>query len=277
MQRLVLGTALFSVVVFTAFVSPMPIFHPLVLGLIALFGLGCLSELFSLLEAKKLRPAKKNIYLFFLLLLLTIYYAQFFGSYLPAALTLLLFSMSLFIHSFTDQNNPILNLSSSHFAFFFIAIPISLLSAIIYSPLWEEQGPLWLLFLVITTKCTDIGGYIFGKLLGKNKLAPKLSPNKTWEGALGGMFLCVAAGLIFQQLASSTPAFLLTAKQALALSFILSLFAQIGDLSESLLKRDAAKKDSSSLPGLGGLLDTADSLVFTTPLMYIFLIHQYSV
>jgi phosphatidate cytidylyltransferase len=276
LERIAVSAALFLIITAVVFLAPLPYFDPIVLGLLALLGVKCLLELFSLMEAKKLQPAKKTVIIFFLLFLLSIYYAQRSTSFLPAACVFLLFSLTLFLLAFKEQKTPILNISASHFAFLFLALPISLLVAILYCPLWKELGPFWLLFLIVTTKCTDIGGYVIGKLFGKRKLAPTLSPNKTWEGAIGGGCLCIAVSFIFQKLAPFTTGSLLTPLQAIALGGIIGVFAQIGDLSESLLKRDAAKKDSSSLPGIGGMLDTVDSLIFTIPLVYIFLLYQYS-
>ena len=112
---------------------------------------------------------------------------------------------------------------------------------------------------------TDIGAYYIGRKFGRHKLAPVISPNKTLEGALGGMFFAVIGALIVGL------SFGLEWYLAILAGFLCTVFAQIGDLSESLIKRDAGVKDSGdSLPGHGGFLDRTDSFIFTIPLMYYF-------
>jgi phosphatidate cytidylyltransferase len=138
----------------------------------------------------------------------------------------------------------------------------------------EGLGLWWFLYLVLIVKMTDIGGYVFGKRYGKRLLAPYISPNKTWEGAFGGLFLGTLASVLFitnlghkMGIIPGGSGMLI----ALVLGLILSIAAQFGDLSESLLKREAGVKDSNQFPGLGGILDILDSLVFTSPILYVFL------
>lgn len=119
---------------------------------------------------------------------------------------------------------------------------------------------LFMFFLVILT---DVGCYYFGRHLGKHKLAPVVSPNKTIEGSLGGALCAVIGGFIIAYLIK------LPWYHALIASLLVTFFAQIGDLCESLIKRDAGVKDSGDLlPGHGGFLDRTDSYIFTIPVMY---------
>ena len=119
---------------------------------------------------------------------------------------------------------------------------------------------LFLFFLVILT---DVGCYYFGMNLGKHKLAPVISPNKTIEGSLGGAFCAILGGFIIAYFIK------LPWYHALIASLLVTVFAQIGDLCESLIKRDAGVKDSGDLlPGHGGFLDRTDSYIFTIPVMY---------
>ncbi len=112
---------------------------------------------------------------------------------------------------------------------------------------------------------TDIGCYYVGTKLGKHKLAPVISPNKTLEGSLGGIFFAIL-GAIIVGLFIDLPWYM-----AFLAGLICTVFAQIGDLSESLIKRDAGVKDSgTSLPGHGGFLDRTDSFILTIPVMYYF-------
>ena len=115
---------------------------------------------------------------------------------------------------------------------------------------------------------TDIGCYYAGRHLGKHKLAPIVSPNKTIEGSIGGAIAAVIGALIIGYFLQLEWYF------SVMLGFLCTVFAQIGDLCESLLKRDAGVKDSGhSLPGHGGFLDITDSFILTIPVMYYFCKH----
>lgn len=132
----------------------------------------------------------------------------------------------------------------------------------------DSQG-LWLLmFVFIAVAITDIGAYYFGSQFGKTKLAEVISPKKTVEGALGGGFCAIlisCLGIFYTQL---------TLIQAIVGGFLITLSAQLGDLSESLIKRDAGVKDSSDiLPGHGGMLDRFDGYIFALPVAYYYLMH----
>lgn len=121
-------------------------------------------------------------------------------------------------------------------------------------------------FLVFTvTWASDTGAYAVGSLLGRHPLLPRVSEKKTWEGAIGGVVFAAVAGWI----ASRTFAGYLNPWQGPALGALASMVGLLGDLFESLLKRDAELKDTSRvIPGHGGVLDRFDSLLFTAPLIY---------
>ncbi|MFD1018217.1 phosphatidate cytidylyltransferase [Thalassobacillus hwangdonensis] len=113
---------------------------------------------------------------------------------------------------------------------------------------------------------TDTGAYIFGRLFGKRKLWPKISPKKTIEGAIGGIFLACIVAFIFQMVNPIKDSTILV----LLVTIIVSIFGQIGDLVESAFKRHYAVKDSGNiLPGHGGVLDRFDSLIFILPLLHL--------
>jgi phosphatidate cytidylyltransferase len=127
-------------------------------------------------------------------------------------------------------------------------------------------------FTIITIFATiwicDTAAYFGGKFLGKHKLFERVSPNKTWEGAIAGFLFAIAAAVV----AKYTLLDYFTMQDAIVLGVIVGIFGQLGDLVESLLKRDAGIKDSSSLiPGHGGVLDRFDSLLFVSPLVYLYL------
>ena len=118
----------------------------------------------------------------------------------------------------------------------------------------SDNGLLYVFFLFGVVASTDIGAYFVGRLIGGAKLAPVISPNKTWSGALGGLFLALICGFLFILLGFDT----LTLLGALFLSFA----SQLGDLFESWTKRHFGVKDSGSwVPGHGGLLDRLDGLL----------------
>jgi phosphatidate cytidylyltransferase len=133
---------------------------------------------------------------------------------------------------------------------------------------FEQQRAAHLLsFFFLVIMGSDTGAYYTGRALGRHKLAPKISPGKTWEGAFGGM----AASLLMAALAHYWFFPELPLKAALPLAALMNVLGVLGDLTESALKRGAGAKDAAQiLPGHGGLLDRLDSLLFNAPVLYYF-------
>ncbi len=130
-------------------------------------------------------------------------------------------------------------------------------------PGYENHNLLLLLFLVIVTQISDVLQYVWGKLLGKRKIAPLVSPNKTWEGFIGGI---LSASLIGAGLWWATP---FTWWQAGALSLLITVMGFLGGLTMSAIKRDRGVKDyGNTLQGHGGFLDRIDSLCFAAPVFF---------
>ena len=126
-----------------------------------------------------------------------------------------------------------------------------------------------MLSLIVTVKLSDTCQYAFGNLLGKHKLAPKLSPGKTWEGTLYGIATAVGIGSLLLQSALSKLGVTQSLGSLVIFCLLVSAAGMLGDLAESMLKRDAGVKDSSRwLPGLGGVLDLLDSLLVAAPVAY---------
>jgi phosphatidate cytidylyltransferase len=124
-----------------------------------------------------------------------------------------------------------------------------------------------LLFFFLVIWISDAGAYYTGRLLGRRKLAPKISPGKTWEGCAGGMIAALGAGA----LATYTFFPELPLQASLPLAAVMNILAVLGDLTESAIKRGAGTKDAANfLPGHGGFLDRLDSLLFNAPLLYYF-------
>jgi len=114
----------------------------------------------------------------------------------------------------------------------------------------------------------DTAAYFIGRSIGRHKLFPRVSPNKTWEGAVAGFIAAIGVFLLARVLVLPY----LSVPQSIVCGSIVGLIGQVGDLAESLLKRDAGVKDSSSLiPGHGGVLDRFDSLLFVAPAMFVYL------
>lgn len=131
----------------------------------------------------------------------------------------------------------------------------------------EDHGRLWLVFLLAVVMIGDAGAYFVGRAFGRTPLAPVLSPKKTVEGLLGGILFSVGTAILLGLLA--LPELALVAAAGLGLS--MAILGVVGDLFESLLKRSAGIKDTSSLlPGHGGVLDRIDSLLFAAPFLFLY-------
>ncbi len=134
-------------------------------------------------------------------------------------------------------------------------------------------GAFVLLWLLAVTKLTDTGAYITGSLIGKHKMIPHISPGKTWEGFAGALFFAQLAACGLYALMPSQLAALHSWPHVIALGFLLAILAVVGDLAESVVKRALHAKDSGKmLPGIGGGLDLIDSICFTAPALYFYLV-----
>ncbi len=175
----------------------------------------------------------------------------------------------LFALHFGEKEGAIVDLAVSSFGLLYIAVPMGMILGVLYMP--GVDGRWWVTYLLVVTKITDVGAYCAGSLWGRRKLAPLISPKKTIEGAIFGLGCALAASFVFGWLSDFTGSFHLGALEWIVLGLLLGVVGQFGDLSESLLKRDANKKDSNTLPGLGGVLDMVDSILFNAPILYIYL------
>ena len=129
-----------------------------------------------------------------------------------------------------------------------------------------QKGFQYLLFTMLVISVSDIAAYYIGKRFGKNLLSPEISPKKTKEGAVGGGIVAILAGVAF----SMSVGF--PVKHAVILGLILVVVGQMGDLAESLMKRDSGMKDSSAmLGGHGGFMDRADSYIFSGAVSYYYI------
>lgn len=276
-QRLTISGIGIAFLLVIIYLSPYPYFRPV----FALFIAGIIGasvwEYFHLAKAKGYQPLDA----IGIVCAVAYAFATFLSTQTPQAkllpqIILWLTLFSLFLHYFIKGNEPLVNLAITLFGIAYLAIPLSCAININYFFPSDslQDGRWWLVYLLVVTKVTDTGAYFCGKKFGRRKFAPFISPKKTWEGAIGGFIAAVISSVLLFMIT-----FLyyrldplgITLWQSIWLGALISIIAQFGDLAESLLKRDVGVKDSNQLPGLGGTLDIVDSLVFTLPLMYIFI------
>jgi phosphatidate cytidylyltransferase len=137
----------------------------------------------------------------------------------------------------------------------------------------SEYGRNWVYLAMFTTFANDTGAFFIGRARGKHKLAPAISAAKTWEGAIGGLISAILAAIVIAMVLNLISPFTFKYWQIILLGFLVSLFAQLGDLVESLLKRNMGVKESGNLlPGHGGILDRFDSLIFVGAVVYYYVI-----
>lgn len=134
------------------------------------------------------------------------------------------------------------------------------------------NGSWWLVYFILVTKASDMGAYSVGSLIGRHKMIPRVSPGKTWEGFGGAIVISMLVSVAFAHFARSHLAGI-SQVHALGMGALLGVGAVAGDLVESLFKREAGLKDSGKyFPGIGGVLDLVDSLLFNAPIMYGYLV-----
>lgn len=162
-----------------------------------------------------------------------------------------------------ETHQPILSISATVFGIIYISWCLSFLIRIRQLP----EGIILTGFLIVVTKSSDIGAYFWGKSFGRTPLIERISPKKSLEGAVGGFFTSLVIGVIFSLFIES-----INFWEKFFLIIILAVISQLGDLFESLIKRDCQVKDSGKvLPGMGGVLDVIDSVIFTAPTFYLYL------
>lgn len=188
---------------------------------------------------------------------------------------LILFVLGLCLRQFVSRSNTtgILAISTTLFGLMYVPWLLNFIQKINYFPTLYGNGTFYLLYFIVVTKFSDCGAYLVGSLLGKHKMIPRISPGKTWEGFAGAVIVSTAASLVFAHLAGARLVGM-NWLHATILGVLLSTAAVVGDLIESLFKREAGVKDSGKFfPGIGGILDLLDSLLFNAPLMYLYLRH----
>ena len=288
LKRVLTAVVLIPIVLFLVLRAPVAVLA-LVAALVALLAV---QELLKLAEAYGIQPFRWPIYifvgLFFIFLALTP------GDNKP------LLSSAIFIYTtgFAAALAPFVFLTigmrrgdmrgafpaamTSTFAFAYIALPLGFLVQVRQ----QWSGAFLLLYLLLLVWAGDIFAYFVGSTLGRHLMSPRISPKKTWEGAVASLLASLVVGALLYNYALPISSVLLKAHlierrdgffalqkpplgQALLLSAAINIAAQLGDLVESLIKRGAGVKDSGAiLPGHGGMLDRIDALLFAAPVLW---------
>lgn len=197
-----------------------------------------------------------------------------FEAYMPAVFVVLLIA-ALLAELVKKRSHPLLNVGATLLGAVWVGWMLSYLTLIRCTNLPgitprvpnTTPGEWLVVFVVGATWLSDTGALFTGRVFGRHKLAPNISPSKTWEGSIGGLVVSVAWGLIFGHWIH------FDAFHAVTLALLCGVFGQVGDLCESALKRDLGLKDFGVFfPGHGGVLDRVDSLLFAAPLAYYYLI-----
>ena len=181
--------------------------------------------------------------------------------YLPAVLVAAFLIVVLAQYRHCGIDGFLANCGASCFSILYLGLLGAFVMAIrVDVGLWQT------IMLIAVVKVSDVGAYTFGKLFGRHKLSPRVSPGKTWEGLAGAMLVAMAVALVFALVSG-----IMSVPLALAFGGCFAVIGQVGDLIESMMKRDAQQKDSSNrVPGFGGILDVVDSLLVALPVGYVF-------
>ena len=225
-------------------------------------------EFYKLAEGKGISPSIPNgIFSIVVLYLSALLFDQKYIVFVLSSLVLL--TMFIFVLRKDSHVSAILDASVTILGYIYVGWFFSMILnirdvsgtvTITACKLTIDQGAAMVFLLLFTTCFTDIGSFCFGKLFGKTKLCPDISPNKTVEGAIGGIFTGIVIAFAVGRLLS------LSLIDSLYFGLIITVVAQMGDLWESVLKRDVEVKDSGeAVPGHGGVLDRIDSLLLSTP------------
>ena len=315
--RLMSGTSIIALLIFTTIYSNSVLGFCLVTVSVALIASLALLEFYNMMQKKGMEPmVRYGLYSSIAFIFITAlnscdWYTNNYSIFenllvIANVLAIPLFIIVAFVLLvFTNKvENGISRLLSTLGGFFCITLLLSYVLKILlsnYNVSSQEldkniviDGRYMFLYFVVTVKSTDIGAYFIGTLIGKKRLCPNISPKKSVEGSIGGVLFSVILGMllfftvepindVFLKVATLFNASLSTTKIiaaiiALSLNIVLSILGQIGDLIESIWKRDAEIKDSASyIPGMGGVCDVIDSLLLPAPLMYAFIIFTMSI
>jgi phosphatidate cytidylyltransferase len=282
LRRLITTVILWTVILIALFSSNLLVSHGVFILIIVFLALAGLAEFYGLVEKCGLACFKWCGLLGGVLLMV--------GTFLnltghigtsgsPARVNdfetgfLILFVLGLCVRQLSAKSNVtgIVAIATTLFGLMYVPWLLNFIQKINFFS--GVDGKFYVFYFMLVTKFSDTGAYAVGSLIGKHKMIPRISPGKTWEGFGGAIFLSTTASLVFVYFLGNHMAGM-NWVHAIILGVVLSSTAVVGDLIESLFKREAGMKDSGKLfPGIGGILDLLDSLLFNAPIMYLYLRH----
>jgi len=288
LKRVLTAVVLIPIVLLLVLRAPVPVLA-FVAGVVALLAI---HELLKLAEGYNIRPIYLPTYifagLFFLLIAISpgptpALSTSGFAFFAVCAMAFAPFVFLAIAMRRDELSSAFPAAMVSAFAFVYIALPMASLAQL--REQW--QGSFFLLYLLLLVWAGDIFAYFIGKALGTHRMSPRVSPKKTWEGAVASVIASVAVGMLMAHYAVPISRSLLHARlieqrdgvfteprllPIVILSIVLNVAAQLGDLVESLIKRGAGAKDSGAiLPGHGGMFDRVDALLFAAPVLWAYM------
>jgi phosphatidate cytidylyltransferase len=182
--------------------------------------------------------------------------------------------LGAFIRLVIRQENhaaPITTAALTLLGLLYVPFLFNFVALLAFKPGVLDENRFLLIYLLAVTKFSDVGAYVVGSLIGKHKMIPRISPGKTWEGFVGAILTSLVISVVMTYVMSER-LHALTFVDSIVLGLLLPLISVVGDLAESVVKRDASIKDSGhTIPGIGGALDLIDSILFTAPVLYFYL------
>jgi phosphatidate cytidylyltransferase len=238
--------------------------------LIAMLAIPAQLELSKLAAVKNLQIFTPVTIISSILFATRVYLQQFIeiqpDTYLIFLSAFVLFALLLYQYIFNNITGVLANCGTSYFSILYLGLLSSFCVSI------RIEFGLWpLLMFVFVVKFADIGAYTIGNICGKHKFSPKISPGKTWEGMAGAVAFAIIVAMGF-----ALSCDIMSWWFAIIFGLCLAFIGQIGDLVESMIKRDAEQKDSANkVPGFGGILDIIDSPLVAAPFGYLFFIMSF--
>jgi phosphatidate cytidylyltransferase len=225
-----------------------------------------LLEFYKIIQTQDIIPQKWYGISAGLILFGTIAYAQATGEYYILILNIPVIFLIFIFELFRNSKMPFTNIAYTILGIIYVALPVALLNLLVLAP-GANYYPHIVLGFFFLLWSYDTGAYLVGRWLGRNKLFERISPKKTWEGAIGGLVISLGIAYIISRYFT-----LLILEQWIAISVIIALTGTLGDLTESMLKRSSDIKDSGTLlPGHGGILDRFDALFISVPFIVAYL------
>jgi phosphatidate cytidylyltransferase len=247
--------------------------------LIAAFGLGGQWEFYLAQEEKGHKVFKQSGLFCGALLFLTSWYFLIenpslarllpFGVELVLALSILGAFIRVVVRAETNPT-PITTSALTVLGLMYVPFLFNFVAALAFLPGDPAVNRFLLIYLLAVTKFSDVGAYVIGSLIGRHKMIPRVSPGKTWEGFAGAMVTSLLISMAMVHWMGAR-VHALSFASSVILGLLLPLISVLGDLAESVVKRDASIKDSGrTIPGIGGALDLIDSILFTAPVLYFY-------